>query len=62
MRNIVYYISLVLAAVALFWPLLYARFSQLGKVPGDPSLQALLGLLLFGALAYATHNEEPTAF
>ncbi len=58
MRAAVYYTSVVLSSVALFWPLFYGRFPELRTLPGDPSLQAFLGLLLFGALAYITYNDE----
>jgi hypothetical protein len=57
MRTAVYYASIVLSSVALFWPLFYGRFPELRELPGDPSVQAVGGLLLFGALAYMTYKD-----
>lgn len=53
-----YWVSVVLTALFLFWPILYGNIAILQRIPGDPALQAIAGVLVFGALAYFTYGEE----
>jgi|GEM_PF-3026369 len=57
MRRLVYYASTLLAAVALFWPVIHGNVPVLRALPGDPVVQGLVGLVLFGGLAYLTFDE-----
>ena len=58
MRRQIYVASVVLTAVALFWPVIYGNVRALHALPGSPILQAVVGVLVFGALAYFTYEEE----
>ncbi|ASJ03775.1 hypothetical protein A3L09_08265 [Thermococcus profundus] len=53
----IYQISVVLTAISLFWPIIYGNVSALRRLPGNPVLQAVAGVLLFGAIAYITFEE-----
>ncbi|ASJ13084.1 hypothetical protein [Thermococcus thioreducens] len=56
MKKLVYQISVVLTAVSLFWPITYSNVSVLQRIPGNPVLQAIVGLLLFGSVAYISYD------
>ncbi|WP_297476985.1 hypothetical protein [Thermococcus sp.] len=56
MKKTIYLTSVVLTAIFLFWPVLYGNIGALQKLPGNPVLQATVGVLLFGALAYLTYE------
>jgi hypothetical protein len=58
MRRAIYMASIVLTAVSLFWPILYGNLPALQKLPGNPVIQAVAGVLLFGAIAYITFEED----
>lgn len=58
MRRQIYVISVVMTAIALFWPVLYGNIRALHRLPGNPLLQGVIGVLLFGTLAYLTYGEE----
>ena len=57
MKRVIYLTSVILTAVFLFWPVLYGNIGILQKLPGNPVIQAAVGVLLFGALAYLTYEE-----
>ncbi|NJE02268.1 hypothetical protein [Thermococcus sp. JdF3] len=57
MKRLVYYASTLLAAVALFWPVIYGSVPALRVLPGNPVVQGIVGLVLFGGLAYMTFDE-----
>ncbi|CAD5244876.1 hypothetical protein [Thermococcus camini] len=57
MKRLVYYVSTLLAAVALFWPVIYGNVPALRVLPGNPVVQGIVGLVLFGGLAYVTFDE-----
>ncbi|ASI98938.1 hypothetical protein [Thermococcus celer] len=57
MKKMVYRISIPLAALFLFWPVLYGNLTVLRRIPGDPALQAIAGVLVFGGLAYLSYDE-----
>ncbi len=64
MKKLVYHVSIILTAVSLFWPVIYSNIPALERVPGNPVLQAIVGLLLFGGTAYLSYdgkNEEKGA-
>ncbi|ASJ05888.1 hypothetical protein [Thermococcus pacificus] len=61
MRKQIYIASVVLTAIALFWPILYGNITILMRIPGDPVLQAVAGVLVFGTLAYFTYGEDEGA-
>ena len=54
----VYSLSVALTAVFLFWPVLYGSIEFLRRIPGNPALQAMIGVMLFGLIAYATYDEK----
>lgn len=54
----VYKVSVVLTAVSIFWPVLYGSIKTLRRIPGNPTLQALIGTIFFGLLAYTTYEED----
>ncbi|WP_010478619.1 hypothetical protein [Thermococcus zilligii] len=54
----VYVASVVLTALSLFWPVLYGNIAILRRIPGNPTLQAVAGVLVFGSLAYFTYEED----
>ncbi|ASJ07862.1 hypothetical protein A3L11_00940 [Thermococcus siculi] len=58
MRKLIYGISIFLTAIALFWPIIYGNVSALHELPGNPVLQAIVGVLLFGGIAYFAYEEE----
>lgn len=58
MKKAVYTTSVILTAVFLFWPVIYTALSRWAHIPGNPLLQAVIGVLLFGTLAYMTFEEE----
>ena len=58
MGKAVYRTSVFLTALGLFWPVLYGNIKALRNIPGNPTLQALLMVLVFGALAYLTYEEN----
>ncbi|ACJ16828.1 hypothetical membrane protein [Thermococcus onnurineus NA1] len=58
MVRLVYYLSTLLTAVALFWPVIYGNVPALRVLPGNPLVQAIAGLVIFGGLAYLTFEEE----
>jgi len=58
MGRTIYLTSVVLTAVFLFWPILYGNIRVLQKLPGNPAVQAILGVLVFGALAYLTYEGD----
>jgi len=60
MKKVVYTISVVLTAVFLFWPIMYTMISRWITLPGNPLVQAVVGVLLFGTIAYATFDEGET--
>jgi len=37
---------------------LYGSLEALRRIPGNPTLQAVIGTLVFGLLAYATYDEN----
>ena len=53
-----YKIFVILTAIFIFWPVLYGSVEALRRIPGDPTLQAVMGTLIFGLLAYATYEED----
>ena len=57
MKRLVYYASTLLAAVALFWPVIYGSVPALRVLPGNPVIQGVVGLVIFGGLAYVTFDE-----
>ncbi|AEK73739.1 membrane protein [Thermococcus sp. 4557] len=57
MKRLIYYASALLAAVALFWPVIYGNVPALRVLPGNPVIQGIVGLVLFGGLAYVTFDE-----
>ncbi len=57
MGRIIYWASVLLTAIGLFWPVLYGNIKALRNIPGNPSIQALIMVLVFGALAYFTYRE-----
>ncbi|NJE29734.1 hypothetical protein E3E38_01515 [Thermococcus sp. 18S1] len=57
MKRLVYYASTLLAAVALFWPVIYGNVPALRVLPGNPVIQGVVGLVIFGGLAYVTFDE-----
>jgi len=58
MKKLVYTISVILTAIFLFWPVLYTALSRWVTLPGNPLIQAVIGVLLFGTLAYLSFEEE----
>ncbi|MDV3104745.1 hypothetical protein [Thermococcus waiotapuensis] len=54
----VYVASVVMTALSLFWPVLYGNIAILRRIPGNPALQAVAGMLVFGSMAYFTYEEE----
>ncbi|ASJ00771.1 hypothetical protein [Thermococcus gorgonarius] len=58
MGRVLYWTSVSIAAMGLFWPVLYGNVPALRKIPGDPLVQALIMIVLFGVLAYSTYGEE----
>ena len=54
----VYRISVILTAVFIFWPVLYGSIEALRGIPGNPTLQAVIGTIVFGLLAYVTYDED----
>ena len=58
MGRALYRASVILTATGLFWPVLYGNIPALRDIPGNLTLQALLMVLIFGALAYLTYEEE----
>ncbi len=61
MGKAVYRASVFLTATGLFWPVLYGNIKALRNIPGNPTLQALVMVLVFGALAYLTYEGEEEA-
>jgi len=57
-KKAVYTISVIMTAVFLFWPVIYTAVSRWIHIPGNPLLQAVIGVLIFGALAYMNFEEE----
>ncbi|WP_457752285.1 hypothetical protein [Thermococcus sp.] len=60
MKKILYTISTVLTAIFLFWPIMYTVISRRITLPGNPLIQAVVGVLLFGTIAYVTFEERET--
>ncbi|WP_237266232.1 hypothetical protein [Thermococcus cleftensis] len=60
MARLIYRISVVLTALALFWPVVYGNVPVLRILPGNPLIHAVAGLVVFGGLAYLTFGEEET--
>jgi len=60
MKKIIYTISIVLTAIFLFWPIMYTVISRWITLPGNPLIQAVVGVLLFGTIAYVTFEERET--
>ncbi len=58
MEKAIYQVSVLLTAIGLFWPVLYGNIPALQNIPGNPTIQALLMVLVFGALAYLTYEGE----
>ncbi|NJE05223.1 hypothetical protein E3E36_03495 [Thermococcus sp. M36] len=58
MKKLVYHASIVLTAVSLFWPVIYSNVPALQRIPGNPVLQAIVGLLLFGGTAYLSYDGK----
>ncbi|WP_297460968.1 hypothetical protein [Thermococcus sp.] len=57
----IYRIAVFLTALSLFWPVVYGNVRVFQELPGNPVLQAALGTLIFGALAYLTYEGEEEA-
>jgi len=53
-----YKIFVILTAIFIFWPVLYGSVEALRRIPGNPTLQAVIGTIVFGLLAYATYEEN----
>jgi len=60
MKKIIYTISIVLTAIFLFWPIMYTVISRWITLPGNPLIQAVVGVLLFGTISYVTFEERET--
>jgi len=58
MRKALYWASVILAALALFYPIMYVSISLLRKIPGNPLEYSVFGVLIFGAIAYFLYPEE----
>jgi len=58
MGAMAYRVSVLLTALSLFWPVLYGNIKILKELPGNPALQAVVGVIVFGVIAYKTYEEE----
>jgi hypothetical protein len=58
MGKILYEFSVLMTALAMFWPLIYNNISSIIKLLGNPLFQSVVGIMAFGALAYLTFSEE----
>ncbi len=58
MKKAIYTVSVILTAIFLFWPMMYTALSRWVSIPGNPILQAVIGVLLFGTLAYINFEEN----
>ncbi|MCD6373852.1 MAG: hypothetical protein J7L37_10010 [Thermococcus sp.] len=58
MKKHIYTLSIILTAIFLFWPVMYTEISKWVTLPGNPLIQSVVGVLVFGTVAYMSFEEE----